>query len=661
MPERVVIGLPASRVGSQTEFAARIARALATLGHEVRILLLGRDPPGGDDDAGTTAVPADLSCDRLPVARDDALVQLWEALERYLEERAPCTYLMWPGSTINDVVPRLSGRVRVIGIVDSDEVVDSGALARLGPSCNAIVTMGDQLHFTVACRMPYLAAQTFAMGPPARDESSRGEDRTVRDLDAILARVDEQTRRRTFIRRRVDPAWPELHHPAVTVPWPECLVGGGRVVPAPAARRPALENHRVLVACSPGTIRGADVFAVNLVRGLRERGIDARLHGRAPDGTGGIPTLASDQPFDERDPALDDEHLGWPTRWRRMIAHLVQLAPCIYVPNCDGDFSCICPRLPDGVRVVGIGHSDDPWHYDHLCRIGSACDALVGASDAITRHLRALAPEVASRIETIPYGIPSSRARLHASPAPDDGRIGPTGPRTGLRIMYAGRLVIPQKRVLDLVAIARALEARGVPYEMTIVGEGDDRRVMERAAVDLIRNRRLWFMGGQPNSSVLSLLQESDVFLLPSSFEGLSIGMLEAMSRGVVPVVSAVRSGVPDVIVPGVNGLVAPVGDIATFADRLEWLWRNPAERARMAAAAASTVDAGYRLENMIDRYIDLFRRIIANPITRPTGAMVPPRHLAPELTWSLWASRVASDPAASLRRVARRFIHPAR
>ena len=442
-------------------------------------------------------------------------------------------------------------------------------------------------------------------------------------------------------------------------PWPSGPLGGRLVGRAASVARRPLEEHRVIVASSPGAISGVDVFAANLVRGLRDRGIDAMLHGRAASAPGGMPPLAPDLPFDARDAALDDEYLGWANRWRRMIAHLERLAPCIYVPNYDADFSCICPQVPDGVRVVGIGHSDDPWHYEHLGRIGSACDAIVGVSEAISGHLRTLAPDIASRVETIPYGIPPRMAPAEASAASDGVRNGPPVPRDCLRIIYSGRLVIRQKRVLDLVAIARALDARAVPFEMAIVGDGEDRGVLERAALDLIRRRRIWFAGGQSHAGVLSLLQESDAFLLPSGFEGLSVGMLEAMAHSVVPVVSGIRSGVPDVIEPGVNGFVVPPGDIAGFADRLQWLWQHPAERRRLADAAMATVESGYRLERMVDRYIDLFRRIVADPIARPTGSIVPPRHLAPELTWSLWASRVASDPAASLRRIARRFLSP--
>ena len=652
---------------------------LASLGHEAGVLLLGRDGDGADDDSLAAAVPTNMAFDRWPAGPDDTLSQQWETLERYLEERAPCTYVMWPGSRLNHVAARLSNRVQILCMLDSGVPIDSGTLAGLCACCNALVAVGEQIQFEVLSRMPYLATRTFAIGGDCRDHASRSDDRMSVDLISVLAQVDEQARRRVFVRRRTDPGW--LNERVVggsaaleggrpvrasldgTVPWPEGLVGVSRCergIAAPAATQAPLESHRVLVAYSPGTISGVDVFAVNLVRGLCERGIDARLHGRASSATDGRPSLPFDLPFDGRDPALDDDYLGWLTRWRGMIAHLSRLAPCIYVPNYDCDFAAVCPQLPEGVRVVGIGHSDDPWHYEQLCRIGSACDAIVGVSEAISGHLRALAPAVASRVETIPYGSPSIASMAHEAAASRDVRVQPTTPNTCLRIIYAGRLVIRQKRVLDLVAIARTLDARGVPFEMIIVGDGDDRSVMERAARDLIPRRRLWFTGGQPNSTVHALLQDSDVFLLPSAFEGLSVGMLEAMSRGVVPVVSQIRSGVPDVIAPGVNGLVAPVGDIAAFADRLEWLWKHPAERGRLAAAAMATADSGYRCQHMVDRYIDLFRRIIAAPIARPTGPIAPPRHLENELTWSLWASRVAADPVASLQRVARRFIRPA-
>ena len=222
---------------------------------------------------------------------------------------------------------------------------------------------------------------------------------------------------------------------------------------------------------------------------------------------------------------------------------------------------------------------------------------------------------------------------------------------------YVGRLMRYQKRANDVVAIAAALDRRGIPFEMLVVGDGPERTAMEQEGRRLVMRRKLAFLGTQPNDDVLDLLGSCDAFLLPSAFEGLSVGMLEAMSRGAVPVVSAIRSGVPDVIRPGENGLVAPIGDIEAFADRLALLHADPQARARMAVEAMRTIrDEGYLVDTMFDRYLALFRAVAAAPSLRLPGPVVPPAHLRGEGTLAAWARRVASDPLASAGRVVRRL-----
>lgn len=839
MPYRVIVGLPRWQLSGPHVFATRLVRGLSDLGHDARILLTESGSGLVDETAVEHALPEGIVCDRLPAGADDSWGQRWEALERYLEERAPCFYLMLHDWRNNVVAPRLSRRVRLIGLVQADHDLEIDQAVRLGEWWDAIVAVSDPIHLKLASKVSYLAPRMttirnavpaldspprkqgagplrvaysgelrrqqkrlddmievahrlagkgvdfrltfFGDGPHrstleerAGDLTSRGlvefagrldgdalldalndqhvflltsefeglsislleamsrgcvpvvsrlasqslvvregmnglvadvgdVDTFVRHLETLASdramlermaqrafetiaegeyrtqdmlagyvdlfrRIDASADRMGFVRTRRSLARPPRSHAGVSIlpldndydlvyaeagnHWPDA--------PTPRRAGPAaftkpdpvpLERCRVIVASMPGSISGVDVFSAHLVRGLRERGLDARLHGRwGRDATApcGVP---AGLPFDERPRHLDADHLGWPNRWRGMIEHLSRLAPCIYLPNYDVDFSCIAPQLPPGVHVVGIGHSDDPWHYEHLARIGHACDAIVGVSRAVTAHLGALAPGFAPRLSTIPYGIPFARGQ-----GSEKEVRRPHDPHSPLRIIYTGRLVQRQKRALDIVAIARTLRGRGVPFEMIVVGDGDLRPEMERAAHDLILDRTLWFTGAQPNTSVLTLLASCDAFLMPSAFEGLSVGMLEAMSRGVVPVVSDIRSGVPDAIVSGENGLVAPVGDIAAFTDRLEWLWKHPADGQRLASAAIDTVAHSFTLEQMLDRYVELFRRVVAAPLPRPRGPIVPPLHLGMETTWSLWARRVAADPAASLRRVAARL-----
>lgn len=839
MPHRLIVGLPRWHLGGPHIFAERLVRGLSDLGHDARILLTETGCNLVNDTAVEHPLPEGIPCDRLPAGANDTWGQRWEALERYLEERVPCYYLMLHDWRNNVVAPRLSRRVRLIGLVQADNDLEVDQAARLGEWWDAIVAVSDPIQFKLASKFPRLSPRLTTIrnavpaldAPPpkqaggplriaysgdlrqhqkrlddmvdvARRLAGRGVDfrltflgdgphraaledqsrelmarglvtfagrlggeilldaladqhvflltsefeglsialleamsracvpvvsrlasqslviregvngltASVGDIDAFVGhletlardrnlldrlagrafatiaeggyrtedmlrnyvdlfqRIDASAERMGFVRTRSSLARPPRAHAGVSIlpldndhdlvyadagnhwpdtPPPRHVRRAALTSPVPAP----LEDYRVIVASMPGSISGVDVFSSHLVRGLRERGLDARLHGRkrsVADAPCGFP---KGLPFDERPRLLDADYLGWPNRWRGMVRHLAQLAPCIYLPNYDVDFSGVAPCLPAGIHVVGIGHSDDPWHYEHLCRIGHACDAIVGVSHAITRHLGELAPGFASRLATIPYGIPFSAE--HGQEATVRRSRDPGAP---LRIIYTGRLVQRQKRALDVVAIARALRGRGVPFEMIVVGDGDLRPAMERAGHDLILDRSVWFTGAQPNESVLALLSTCDAFLMPSAFEGLSVGMLEAMSRGVVPVVSDIRSGVPDAIVPGENGLVAPVGDIAAFADRLEWLANHPADRRRFALAASRTVESTFRLDQMIDRYVELFNRVVADPVPRPCGPVVPPLHLGPETTWSLWARRIAADPAASIHRIASRL-----
>ncbi len=399
----------------------------------------------------------------------------------------------------------------------------------------------------------------------------------------------------------------------------------------------------MIVSAVGGQISGVDTFTVHLLRRLRGMGIDARVHGNRELADRSGLAIAADIPVDPREtPAW----MGWPQAWQSMIDYLESQAPCIYIPNYDYEYSCVVPRLSERVRVVTICHSDDPMHYEHTARLAHASDGIVAVSSAIRRHLEGLLPSLAGRMHTIPYGIPLISTGSSAVRPPEGV----------LRVAYVGRLIRYQKRANDVVAIAAALDQRGIPFEMLVVGDGPERTAMEQEGRRLVMRRKLAFLGTQPNDDVLDLLGSCDAFLLPSAFEGLSVGMLEAMSRGAVPVVSAIRSGVPDVIRPGENGLVAPIGDIEAFADRLALLQADPQARAWMAAEAVRTIHAGSLVDTMFDRYLALFRAVAAAPSLRIPGPVVPPAHLRGEGTLAAWARRVASDPLASAGRVVRRL-----
>lgn len=388
-----------------------------------------------------------------------------------------------------------------------------------------------------------------------------------------------------------------------------------------------MPDYQVILTIPSGQLSGVDVFSCNLVRGLHETGTSTHIlltepYRTAPDAA----PIAADVPTQR---LAADRDMSWMARWQAVIRHLEAQAPCIYIPNYDWRHSCVSPVLSDRVAIVGIVHSDDPQHYEHVTRLGRCWNAIVAVSPAIAQQVAGLDPTLTPRLHIIPYGVDAPEQ----PPLKDSKKDAP------LRIVYAGRLVQEQKRVLDLARVMAALAAREVSAELTIAGSGAAEVQLREACASLTARGAVHFTGAMPNAQVLELFERSDVILLTSDYEGLPISLLEAMAQGCVPVVTDIRSGIPELVQDGVNGFRVPVGDVAAFCERLALLQRDATQRQEMGSAAHRTiVDGGYRTEDMVARYVELFEQVwreaASGAYRRPRGRILPPPALASEAGW---------------------------
>lgn len=377
---------------------------------------------------------------------------------------------------------------------------------------------------------------------------------------------------------------------------------------------PSAFDWEVIAAAPRWSLNGVNVFSERLVRGLRARGVAANLllTGSGEGDPKPLP-LPACVPIQRLETSRARTQRA---RWELMVEHLRERAPCIYLPNNDYAYSCVAPALPADVGVVGIAHSDDPQHYAHARHLGRYWNAAVAVSGAIDAELRAQLPGLAARLHVIPYGV--ERRALPERPT----RHGDAP----LRVLYVGRLVQHQKRVLDLPRIAAGLAQRDVPVEWTVIGGGADREALEAAARPWTEAGTMRFAGILPTAAVQDEMRRHDVLVLVSAFEGLPITVLEAMSHGCVPVVTGIRSGIPELVRDGDNGFVRTVGDIEGFVDRLAALQRDGELLDRLGRRAADTIRAGFSVDHMVDRYVDLFRgvakQIEDGAFARPAGGV---------------------------------------
>ncbi|EFO1592820.1 colanic acid biosynthesis glycosyltransferase WcaL [Escherichia marmotae] len=144
---------------------------------------------------------------------------------------------------------------------------------------------------------------------------------------------------------------------------------------------------------------------------------------------------------------------------------------------------------------------------------------------------------------------------------------------TPLEIISVARLT--EKKGLHVaIEACRQLKEQGVAFRYRILGIGP----WERRLRTLIEQYQLEDVvempGFKPSHEVKAMLDDADVFLLPSvtgadgDMEGIPVALMEAMAVG-IPVVSTLHSGIPELVEADKSGWLVPENDARALAQRL--------------------------------------------------------------------------------------------
>jgi len=98
--------------------------------------------------------------------------------------------------------------------------------------------------------------------------------------------------------------------------------------------------------------------------------------------------------------------------------------------------------------------------------------------------------------------------------------------------------------------------------------------------------------------------------LLPSSFEGFPMVLLECMGCGVPVVAYDCMWGPSEVITDSVDGILVPLNDMDAFIDRVNYLIENPEIRKSMSMKCRESIKR-FNLEFVMKQWIDLFDEIM--------------------------------------------------
>lgn len=213
----------------------------------------------------------------------------------------------------------------------------------------------------------------------------------------------------------------------------------------------------------------------------------------------------------------------------------------------------------------------------------------------------------AERVAILPNGIDLNKF----SPV-SDGDICTLRDELGLPvdrqlIIMVGRLW-EQKDPGCLVEAYCQLWQRGDPADLILVGDGDLRQQLQQRVDAAGLQAHVHFLGWRTDTP--DLLRASDIFVLPSRWEGMPLAILEAMGTG-LPVVVSDIPGNRHLVEHKQQGLLFAMGDSAALADALSKLIVNPDLRASLGKNARQKVEEQHDIRGRVKRVEMLYENVL--------------------------------------------------
>lgn len=312
-------------------------------------------------------------------------------------------------------------------------------------------------------------------------------------------------------------------------------------------------------------------------------------------------------------PAGRDEYRlarGLPGRVRRDLEAFAPDIVHVAAPDILGHRALTWARAR-GIRTVASLHTRFETYLPYyrlnwlrrplerlLTRFYDRCDTVLVPAPGMAAHLRGWGVRA-------PIAI-WSRGVDHARFAPGrrdlDWRRGLGIADHDLAIGFLGRLV--KEKGLDVFAdVARALEARGVPHKLLVIGDGPARDWFAAQVPGAV------FAGFQRGEALGRAVASMDVFFNPSVTETFGNVTLEAMAAG-VPVVAARATGTSDLVDDGRTGFLVPPRDADAYADAIGRIAADPALR-RALGAAGHAKAAAYRWDTVNEAVLEVYRGLL--------------------------------------------------
>lgn len=254
---------------------------------------------------------------------------------------------------------------------------------------------------------------------------------------------------------------------------------------------------------------------------------------------------------------------------------------------------------------VIVSERTDPEHYPQSWFWRFLCRHLYQYAAVLTVQTEAVAAKVDRLFNNLiqvrvmpnplPFAVNLLQKKAHA------GRS---------KIISLGRLT-EGKQTEHLIHAFTAIAGLYPDWELNIFGDGPQKTALESLAADSIYRARISFHGDTKQPWVE--LADADIFVMTSRFEGFPNALLEALGLGVAAVVYDCPSGPAEITEQGRIASLVPLNDQQALVVALEKLIAAPQYRHEMGQLAAEVVHQKYCLDNIVERWEQLFHAVCAD------------------------------------------------
>ena len=379
----------------------------------------------------------------------------------------------------------------------------------------------------------------------------------------------------------------------------------------------------------PPTVGGPATHIYHLANTLHERGHQVRA------------VVCPDDPDNAVSVPFPIKRVSWniPVALRYLLVfwHTWQAAlksDVVYINGIElpSSLAALMARRPRLLKVVG------DWAWESAVRRGLTTTSIeefqrsnhtpvIRVFRAIQRTFSRLAstiivPSSYVRQLVIGWGIPPHKVHIVQNALTETPRIDITRNEAKQRIGLRGSLVCTVARLYAWKRVDILLEM--VPAftgdsTLVIVGDGPEQAALENRARSLGVADRVRFVGRIPHHEVHLYLRAADVFVLNTSYEGLSHTLIETRSVG-TPIVTTDIGGNREILKNEETALLVPVGDPESFVAAVNRLLNSPELRQHLAQAATRGLEH-FIWDRLVDETMEIIDKLTKpQPVTKPPG-----------------------------------------